>query len=124
MTMPPNTIYELEAQASYDRRDEIEEAAKWCIENYPHKLMFLNQIRHLLTSEERHFRSLNINLFGDIKKLTTLDLISPSQSLRLLECFKRQTSEMNLWKAKKLSDMRRIEMAAELKKLTAAINKN
>jgi hypothetical protein len=110
-------LSEREAEQAYAHQQEIEQAACWCKQNYPHKFNFLNEIHDLLIAEERHLRK--FGLFSKTSKLLpVLSILTPSQALRLLESFKRAVLDLpEAWHAKRLSDITAIERARAHKTL-------
>lgn len=81
--------FDHDAELSYQKREEIEEAAKWCIEASPHEFKFLRTIRDILLKREESLAK--HGLAGtSIKPQSALEVLSPKQSLRLLECYERE----------------------------------
>jgi hypothetical protein len=118
-------LYEIEADLAYSRQAEIEEAARWCKANYPHKFQFLNEIYLLLVAEERHFARLGLTqalASGAVKLSPVLALLTPSQALRLLECFKRAVADNpKVWRAKNIWDIDKIQADQKLGQTIASI---
>ena len=106
-------IYEKEAELAFERQQQIEEAAEWCKKNYPHKFQFLNEIYKLLVAEQQQMARLGfLDAFraGHAKPSPVLLLLSPSQALRLLEAFKRATTnDVRMWQVKRFHQMEKVE---------------
>ncbi len=109
-------LWERDAELAFSKMAEIELAAEWCRRKGPHKLEFLNKIRLILQAEEIQMNRLGLTeaiRIGAVKRTPTLSLLTPSQALRLLECYKRAvTNSPAIWKAKNIHEMSRIESDA------------
>ncbi len=105
--------WEQEAELAFNKSTEIEEAGRWCRTGYPHRFEFLNQIWRLLVAEEHHFARLGLSTAARrkvIKHSPILAILSPSQALRLLECYKRaQLDTLAAWRAPSIKELERIE---------------
>lgn len=106
-------LYEREAELAYSKQDEIEAAAEWCKRRGPHKLAFLQSIRELLLAEEIQLIRMGFKesiRIGAIKKTPVLLLLTPSQAIRLLECYKRAIlNTKEVWRAKDIHAIDDIE---------------
>lgn len=106
-------LWERQAELAFSRMAEIEEAAKWCCKNGPHKLEFLNQMKKLLSEEEIHMTRMGLGdvlRLGIVKRTPVLTVLSPSQALRLLECHKRaMINTSRVWRAKSITDIDKLE---------------
>ncbi len=109
-------LWEQEAELAFSHNTEIEKAAEWCRRNGPHKLEFLNQMRKILQTEEIQMHRLGLTQAtrtGAVKRTPVLTLLSPSQALRLLECYKRAITGLSaIWRAKDIREMDQIEADA------------
>lgn len=118
-------LWEREAERAYSKMAEIEEAAEWCRRNGPHKFEFLNKLRAILLEEEIQMAKLGLNeaiRVGAVKRVPTLSLLTPSQALRLLECYKRATANsLAMWRAKDIDEMDKIESDQRRKTTIAKI---
>jgi hypothetical protein len=118
-------LYEREAELAYRRQEEIEEAARWCKALYPHKFEFLNSIYLELVAEERQFARLGLTqaiASGAVKPSPVLTLLTPSQALRLLECYKRATAnDPAMWRAKNIKEIDKLQADRRLSKTIAEI---
>jgi hypothetical protein len=104
---------DIEAELAYAHVEAIIVAEEWCRTKGPHKLRFLNDIRQILMAEDRQMYRMRLSeaiRTGAVKRTHVLELLTPSQALRLLECHKRATSDNDkIWKARNLQEMLRIE---------------
>lgn len=93
--------------------DEIEKAAEWCRRNGPHKFEFLNQIRAVLQREEIQLARMGLGEAirnGAVKRTPVLNTLTPSQALRLLECYRRAVvNTSDVWQAKSIEEMDKIQ---------------
>lgn len=121
-------LWEKEAELAYSKSDELEKAAEWCRRNGPHRLEFLNQMRKILLAEEIHFARNGLDeaiRTGAVKRTPVLIQLTPSQALRMWECWKRATlDDPRVWRAKgpeaiaKLeADIKRDQVIAEIRRL-------
>lgn len=115
-------LYEREAELAFANQAEIEKAAEWCRTATPHKLPFLRDMWRLLTQESNHlakFRLSEALRTGAVKRTPVLTLLTPSQALRLLECYRRATlDDPAIWKAR---DVREMDKIISEKKLNATL---
>lgn len=106
-------LWERQAELAYSRMAEIEKAAEWCRRNGPHKLEFLNQMKKLLSEEDIQMARLGLGealRLGAVKRTPVLTVLSPSQALRLLECYKRAvTNTPRMWRAKSIDEMDKLD---------------
>lgn len=106
-------LWERQAELAFSRMAEIEKAAEWCRRNGPHKLEFLNQMKKLLSAEEIQMARLGLGealRLGTVKRTPVLTILSPSQALRLLECYKRAvTNTPSMWRARSIEDMDKLD---------------
>jgi hypothetical protein len=118
-------LWERDAELAFSHNDEIEKAAEWCRRNGPHKFEFLNQLRKLLQAEESQMHRLGLTeavRTGAIKRTPVLTILSPSQALRLLECYKRAVANSpKMWRAKDIHEMHQIEADARRDAIIARI---
>ncbi len=106
-------LWERQAELAFSRMAEIEKAAEWCRRNGPHKLEFLNQMKKLLSEEEIHMARMGLGealRIGTVKRTPVLTTLSPSQALRLLECYKRAVANTpGMWRAKSIAEMDKLD---------------
>lgn len=121
-------LFEHEAELAYQRQDQIEAAAVWCKDNYPHEFEFLNSIYLELVAESRQYIKLGLGesvRSGVVKLSPVLALLSPSQALRLLESYKRAVAnDPKMWRTKKLIDLEQLDADRRCAATIAAIRKS
>lgn len=109
-------LWERDAELAYSYNDEIEKAAEWCRREGPHRLEFLNKLRQILVAEETQMARMGLGeavRVGAVKRTPTLAILTPSQALRMLECYKRKMADTDkMWRAKNIHEMRLVEADA------------
>ena len=123
------SIFERDAELCYQKHDEIEIAAQWCLEKHPHSMKFLDEVYVLLVKERESlakFRLESALRTGAVKRRPLLAILSPSQALRLLKCHKRaMLNSPEAWKIKHregkpaITELERLERAKKLRELRA-----
>lgn len=120
-------IWEREAELAFSRTTDIELAAEWCRKKGPHKLEFLNQIRQLLMAEDLQMARMGLSESirrGTVKRTPTLSILTPSQALRLLECYKRSIhTNKAVWQAKNLAQIEKAEADIRRDSVIASIRR-
>lgn len=105
-------LFERDAELALTKQDEIEKAATWCRQNAPHKFQFLQDMFRLLIAEDAHMSRLGLAhaiRTGAVKRTPVLSILTPSQALRLLECYRRAfADDPDIWRARDIRQMDRI----------------
>lgn len=120
-------MWEREAELAFARTAEIDIAAEWCRKKGPHKLEFLNQIRQILMAEDVQMARMGLSeaiRIGSVKSTPILSILTPSQALRLLECYKRSLhTSKAIWRTKNLAEIEKIEADIRRDDIIAKIRK-
>jgi len=117
-----SAIDEIEADIAYQRRDEIVQAATWCMSK-THQMAFLAGIRAILDESRRRDSEFHFAIVaGTVQPSHPLEILTASQALRLLECYKRATvPDQRVWRARGLKEIEDIEADLRLRGRLARI---
>lgn len=104
-------LNETEADLAYVHRDEIQEAMNWAVEHGArHPLQFVRDMRYAIMRERQAASLGDFDVESYHGLPSYVALLSPSQELRLLECYKRATlNDPAIWAAASLEEQKSIE---------------